>query len=190
MTNLAGKVVVITGASSGIGQAVARKLAAEGCQLMLAARRTDRLQALSKELGKDTAYAATDIADRASVDAMVQTALARFGRVDALINNAGIMPTSPLSAGRVDDWERTVQVNLMGVLYAINAVLPHMLERGSGQIVNLASVAGIKIGPGGGVYAATELNDERPVMEGTLTKYRAGNKVAEARIQFYYFGGT
>ena len=156
MTILTGKVVVITGASSGIGQALARKLAAAGCRLMLAARRADRLQALSEELGEETAYAVTDITDRASVEAMVQAAISRFGRVDALVNNAGTMPSSPLSAGRIQDWEHTIDVNLKGVLYAINAVLPHMLDRGSGQIVNLSSVAGIKVGGGGGVYAATK----------------------------------
>ena len=156
MSNLSGKVVVITGPSSGIGQAVARRLSAEGCRLMLAARRADRLRGLAEELGQDAAYAATDIADRRSVDAMVDAALARFGRIDALINSAGIMPSSPLSEGRVEDWERTIDVNFKGVLYAINAVLPHMLARGSGQIVNLSSVVALKVGALGGVYAATK----------------------------------
>ncbi|MET0295000.1 MAG: SDR family oxidoreductase [Phenylobacterium sp.] len=156
MADLTGKVVIITGASSGIGEAIARKLAGEGCLLMLAARRSDRLRALCEELGAGAMYAATDMADQVAVNAMVKATLTGFGKVDALINNAGIMPSSPLSAGRVGDWESTIDVNLKGVLYAINAVLPNMLERGGGQIVNFASVAALKIGPGGGVYAATK----------------------------------
>lgn len=156
MAEGSGRVVLVTGASSGIGQAIARDLAGRGYRLFLAARRSDALQALAGELGTCAAFQATDVADRASVEAAAAAALARFGQIDALINNAGVMPSSPTSEGRVDDWEQMIDVNFRGVLYAINAVLPGMLARGNGQIVNVASVAALKPSAFGGVYAATK----------------------------------
>jgi NADP-dependent 3-hydroxy acid dehydrogenase YdfG len=156
MADGTGGVVLVTGASGGIGQAIARELANRGYRLFLAARRRDALQALTDELGACAAFHVTDVSDRSSVAEMAEAAVARFGQIDALVNNAGIMPSSPLADGRVEDWERMIDVNFRGVLYAINAVLPGMLARGGGQIVNIASVAALKPSALGGVYAATK----------------------------------
>src|SRR6185369_15278073 len=148
--------VIITGASSGIGVATARALAGEGANLVLGARRADRLTALAAELPGEAAWQVTDVTSREQVRALAALALERFGRIDVLINNAGIMPISKLGEGRVDDWDRMIDVNLKGVLYGIDAVLGHMLERGGGHIVNISSVAAFKTSPMSGVYAATK----------------------------------
>ena len=125
--NIEGKVVVITGASSGLGEATARHLAAQGAKLVLAARRTDRLQALATELNLDAGAAvATDVTDASQVKALVDGAVAAHGRIDVILNNAGLMPHSPLERGKVDDWDRMIDVNLKGVLYGIASALPHM----------------------------------------------------------------
>jgi NADP-dependent 3-hydroxy acid dehydrogenase YdfG len=155
--NIAGKIVVITGASSGLGEATARHLAALGAKLVLGARRLDRLQALTKALSLP-AYAAvqTDVTDRAQVKRLVDAAVASHGRIDVIINNAGLMPHSPLERGKVDDWDRMIDVNLKGVLYGIAAALPHMTRQKSGHIINVSSVAGHKVRPGSAVYAATK----------------------------------
>ena len=151
------KVVVITGASSGLGEATARMLAAQGAKVVLGARRLDRIEALARELGADRALALqTDVTDVAQVVRLVDAAVARFGRVDVIVNNAGLMPHSPLERGKVDDWHRTIDVNLKGVLHGIHAVLPHMTARKSGHIINVSSVAGHKVRPGSAVYAATK----------------------------------
>lgn len=155
--NIAGKVVVITGASSGLGAASARHLAAEGAKLVLGARRLDRLQALAGELGLPAAAAvATDVTDAAQVKHLVDTAVAVHGRLDVILNNAGLMPHSPLERGKIDDWDRMIDVNLKGVLYGIAAALPHMTAQKSGHIINVSSVAGHKVRPGSAVYAATK----------------------------------
>ncbi|MFG1418682.1 SDR family oxidoreductase [Xanthobacter sp. V0B-10] len=155
--NIAGKVVVITGASSGLGAATARHLAAEGAKLVLGARRLDRLQALAGELGLPAAAAvATDVTDAAQVKHLVDTAAAVHGRLDVILNNAGLMPHSPLERGKIDDWDRMIDVNLKGVLYGIAAALPHMTAQKSGHIINVSSVAGHKVRPGSAVYAATK----------------------------------
>lgn len=156
MGNLDGKVVIVTGASSGIGEATSRHLAALGASLVLGARRADRLRKLSEELGNRVVWRETDVTKLSHQQALASQALERFGRIDALINNAGIMPASPISMGRVDDWERMIDVNVKGVLYGIHAVLGHMLERGSGSIVNIASVAAHEAHPGGAVSSATK----------------------------------
>ncbi|MBB6412505.1 SDR family oxidoreductase [Mesorhizobium sangaii] len=155
--NIKDKVVVITGASSGLGEAAARLLAKEGAKLVLGARRVDRLQALAEELslGLD-AILATDVTDVAQVRRLVDHAVKVHGRVDVIINNAGLMPHSPLERGKVEDWDRMIDVNIKGVLYGIAAVLPHMKTQKSGHIINVSSVAGHKVGPGGAVYAATK----------------------------------
>ena len=151
------KVVVITGASSGLGEATARMLAAQGAKVVLGARRLNRIEALARELGADRALALqTDVTDVAQVVRLVDAAVARFGRVDVIVNNAGLMPHSPLERGKVDDWHRTIDVNLKGVLHGIHAVLPHMTARKSGHIINVSSVAGHKVRPGSAVYAATK----------------------------------
>lgn len=151
------KVVVITGASSGLGEATARRLAQEGAKLVLGARRLERLQTLAGELSLgDEAVVQTDVTDYEQVRHLVDHAVQTHGRVDAIINNAGLMPLSPLEALKVEDWDRTIDVNLKGVLYGIAAVLPHMKEQQGGHIINVSSVAGHKIGPGGAVYSATK----------------------------------
>ncbi|RUN78314.1 SDR family oxidoreductase [Sphingomonas sp. TF3] len=155
--NIEGKVVVITGASSGLGEATARHLAAQGAKLVLGARRLDRLQALARELGLgDGAVVQTDVTDAAQVKALVDAAVAQHGRVDVLLNNAGLMPHSPLERGLIDDWNRMIDVNLRGVLYGIAAALPHMKAQKSGHIINVSSVAAYKVRPGSAVYAATK----------------------------------
>jgi NADP-dependent 3-hydroxy acid dehydrogenase YdfG len=157
--NIAGKVVVITGASSGLGEAAARLLSAESASLVLGARRADRLQLLADELNRDGGKAvavATDVAHREQVKLLVDTAVQKFGRVDVMINNAGIMPRAPLERLTIDDWDRTIDVNIKGVLYGIAAALPHMIRQKSGQMIFVSSVAGHKIGPDFAVYAATK----------------------------------
>ncbi|BCH08682.1 oxidoreductase [Mesorhizobium sp. 131-3-5] len=155
--NIKNKVVVITGASSGLGEAAARLLAKEGAKLVLGARRLDRLEALAAELslGKD-AIMQTDVTDVGQVRRLVDHAVKTHGRVAVIINNAGLMPHSPLERGKVEDWDRMIDVNIKGVLYGIAAALPHMKTQKSGHIINVSSVAGHKVGPGGAVYAATK----------------------------------
>jgi NADP-dependent 3-hydroxy acid dehydrogenase YdfG len=155
--NIEGKVVVITGASSGLGAAAARHLAANGAQIVLGARRLDRLQALAKELNlPPEAAVETDVTDAAQVHALVEAAVQLHGRIDVILNNAGLMPHSPLERGKIEDWDRMIDVNLKGVLYGIAAALPHMTRQKSGHIINVSSVAGHKVRPGSAVYAATK----------------------------------
>jgi NADP-dependent 3-hydroxy acid dehydrogenase YdfG len=157
--NIAGKVVVITGASSGLGEAAARLLSAESASLVLGARRADRLQLLADELNRDGGKplaVATDVTHREQVKLLVDTAVQKFGRVDVMINNAGIMPRAPLERLTIDDWDRTIDVNIKGVLYGVAAALPHMIRQKSGQMIFVSSVAGHKIGPDFAVYAATK----------------------------------
>ncbi|MFG1383974.1 SDR family oxidoreductase [Xanthobacter versatilis] len=155
--NIAGKVVVITGASGGLGAATARHLAAAGAKLVLGARRLDRLQALATELDLGAAAAVeTDVTDPAQVKRLVDGAVAAHGRIDVLLNNAGLMPQSLLERGRVDEWDRMIDVNIKGVLYGIAAALPHMKAQKGGHIINVSSVAGHKVRPGSSVYAATK----------------------------------
>ena len=155
--NIAGKVVVITGASSGLGEATARLLAQESAHIVLGARRLDRLQALAAAIGLPAdAAIETDVTDRDQVKRLVDYAVNAHGRIDVLINNAGLMPHSPLERGRVEDWERMIDVNFKGVLYGIAAALPHMTKQKSGHIINVSSVAGRKVRPGSAVYAATK----------------------------------
>jgi len=173
--NIKDKVVVITGASSGLGEAAARLLAKEGARLVLGARRIDRLEALAGELGLDgRAVLKTDVADRDQVKRLVDRAVELHGRIDVLINNAGLMPSSFLENLHVDEWDRMIDVNLKGVLYGIAAALPHMKVQKSGQIVNVASVAGHKVGPGGAVYAATK-HGVRVISEGLRQEVKPYN---------------
>jgi NADP-dependent 3-hydroxy acid dehydrogenase YdfG len=151
------KVVVITGASSGLGEAAARQLTGDGAKLVLGARRIDRLQALAKalSLGGD-AVVQTDVTERDQVKRLVDRAAQLHGRIDVIINNAGLMPSSRLERLQVDEWDRMIDVNIKGVLYGIAAALPYMIAQKSGHIINVSSVAGHKVGPGGAVYAATK----------------------------------
>ena len=153
------KVVVITGASSGLGEATARALSAQGARIVLGARRQDRIEALARELterGGKVIAMTTDVTDRAQVKNLVDAAVQAFGRVDVMVNNAGLMPQSRFDRLKVDEWDQMIDVNIKGVLYGIAAALPHMMRQKSGHFVNVSSVAGHKIGSGAGVYAATK----------------------------------
>lgn len=150
------KVVAVTGASSGIGEAIARELANAGCEVMLAARREEQLKSLVRELGDNAAYHLTDVTDAKQVQAMVQDTIDCFGRIDVLVNNAGVMPVSPLIALKIDDWNKAIDINIRGVLHGIAAVLPHMSDRGSGHIINIGSVASIHAIPNFAVYCGTK----------------------------------
>jgi NADP-dependent 3-hydroxy acid dehydrogenase YdfG len=157
--NIEGKVVVITGASSGLGEATARLLSKQGASVVLGARRADRLTALADELAgrRGKAFAvATDVADRAQVQELVDAAVQAHGRVDVMINNAGLMPLAPIENLRIDEWDRMIDVNLKGTLYGIAAALPYMKEQRSGHIINVSSVYGHKLGPHATVYCATK----------------------------------
>lgn len=159
MSEIQNKVVIITGASSGLGEATARRLAKNGAKLMLAARREERLKELVSEINKDggtAKYQITDVTDRTAVEALAQATLDAYGQIDVLVNNAGLMPLSPLAEAKVEEWEKMIDVNIKGVLYSIAAVMPTMLQQESGQIVNLSSVAGHKVFPAGAVYCATK----------------------------------
>lgn len=159
MSEIQNKVVMITGASSGLGEATARRLAASGAKLMLAARREDRLKELVaaiEKTGGTAVYRITDVADRAQVQALADATLETYGRIDVLINNAGLMPLSPLDQLKVDEWDQMIDVNIKGVLYGIAAVLPTMRQQKSGHVINLSSVAGHKVFPASAVYCATK----------------------------------
>lgn len=157
--NIEGKVIVITGASSGLGAAAARYLAAQGAAVALGARRAERIQALADDIAGNGGRAlavATDVTSRADVEALVAAAVEAYGRIDVLVNNAGLMPSSLLEKLRVEDWDRMIDVNLRGVLYGIAAALPRMRAQRSGHIINVSSVSGHRVSPGTAVYAATK----------------------------------
>ena len=161
------KVIAITGASSGIGRATAQLLARRGYAVVLGARREEALVAVVSEIveaGGRAAYRVTDVTRRADLEALVACALERFGRLDAIVNNAGIGPISRFDALRVEDWDSMIDVNLRGVLYGIAAALPVFQRQGSGHVINVVSTAGLKILPTMGVYAATK-NAVRTVTE-------------------------
>lgn len=168
----AGKSVIVTGASSGIGAATARKLAAAGAQVMLAARREDRLKALAAEIGGDVKWRVTDVANHGDMLKLGEEAIKTFGKVDVIVNNAGIMPLSPLANRRVAEWDQMIDVNIKGVLYGIDAVLSHMLERKEGHVINVSSVAGLMTNPTSAVYSGTK-HAVKAISEG-LRKETAG----------------
>ena len=155
--NIENKVVVITGASSGLGEAAARRLAADGAKSVLGARRLERLDTIASDLSLgDKAVLRTDVTSAEEVRKLVEHAVDIHGRVDVMLNNAGIMPHSPLERCKIEDWDRTIDINIKGVLYGIAAALPHMKEQKSGHIINVSSVAGHKVRPSSAVYAATK----------------------------------
>jgi NADP-dependent 3-hydroxy acid dehydrogenase YdfG len=173
--NIEGKVVVITGASSGLGEAAARHLAAAGAKVVLGARRLDRLQALAAELGlAEGAGLRTDVTDVGQVRGLADRAVALHGRLDVLINNAGLMPQSPLDRLKIDEWDRMIDVNIKGVLYGIAAALPYMKAQKSGHIINVSSVAGHKVRAGGAVYSATK-HAVRVISEGLRQEVKPFN---------------
>src|SRR6478672_5181227 len=171
------KVVVITGASSGIGEATAVMLAERGAKVVLGARGLDRLQSLARRIdraGGEVAYAQTDVRRREDLTSLVSLACERYGQLDVLINNAGIGPISPLDDLRVEDWENMIDINIKGVLYGIAAALPVFRKQGSGHFVNTASTAGIIVKPNMAVYAGTKFA-VRAISEGL--RQEAGDKL-------------
>ncbi|MED1203904.1 SDR family oxidoreductase [Heyndrickxia acidicola] len=183
MSNIKDKVVVITGASSGIGEAAAKELASKGAKLVLAARREDRLKKLQEEIQKDGAqaiYKVTDVTSHEQMEELAEIALKEFGKIDVLVNNAGVMPHSFLYKKKVDDWNKMIDVNIKGVLYGIAAVLPAMREQKSGHIISVSSVAGHVVGAGSTVYAGTK-HAVRAISEG-LRKEEAGNNIRSTII--------
>ncbi|MEU6206672.1 SDR family oxidoreductase [Micromonospora musae] len=159
MTSTLSKIVLITGASSGIGEATARRLAADGHHVVLGARRVDRLAALVSEIqaaGGSAEQRALDVTSLDSVRGFIEAAHTRHGRVDVLVNNAGVMPLSTVDALRIDEWNQMIDVNLRGTLHGIAAVLPLMRARGEGQIVNIASTAAYRVDRTAAVYCATK----------------------------------
>ncbi|WP_346796162.1 SDR family oxidoreductase [Halomonas sp. Bachu 37] len=159
MSEINAKVVIITGASSGLGEATAHRLAKSGAKLVLGARREERLKELTDAIvkqGGDAIYQVTDVTQRDQVEALAQAARDKYGRIDVLINNAGLMPLSPLDQVKVDEWDKMVDVNIKGVMYGIAAVLPTMREQKSGHVINLSSVAGHVVFPSAAVYCATK----------------------------------
>lgn len=155
--NIKGKVVVITGASSGLGAETARHLVKAGAKVVLGARRLDRLEALASELGlpKEVAFK-VDVADREQVEALVDHAVKLHGHIDVLLNNAGLMPLAPLEMMRFEEWNQCIDVNIKGVLWGIAAALPHFKAQKSGQFINVSSVAGHTVRAGGAIYSATK----------------------------------
>jgi NADP-dependent 3-hydroxy acid dehydrogenase YdfG len=177
MSGVEGKVVAITGASSGIGEATALVLAARGAKLVLGARRSDRLKGLADRIataGGEAASARTDVRRRGDLSGLVKLACERYGRLDVLVNNAGIGPVSPFDDLRVEDWEEMIDINIKGVLYGIAAALPVFRKQGFGHFVNTASTAGLKIVPTMAVYAGTKLA-VRAISEGL--RQEAGDKL-------------
>lgn len=161
---ISGKVVIITGASSGIGEATARYLAARGAKVVLGARRTDRLEAIVAELsaaggeatGGEATMRTTDVTRLSDLQALVDHAVERFGRVDVIVNNAGLMAIGSMLKARTEEWERMIDINLKGVLNGIAAVLPVFQKQQGGHVINLGSIASHKVAPGGAVYSATK----------------------------------
>ncbi|MGR0185685.1 SDR family oxidoreductase [Azospirillum aestuarii] len=159
MTAITDKTILITGASSGIGEGTARVLGAAGAKLLLGARRTDRLEALAADIrtgGGTAEVRALDVTSRADMAAFAAFAQERFGRIDVLVNNAGVMPLSPIASLKVEEWDRMIDVNIRGVLYGIAAVLPVMNGQGFGQIINIASIGALAVSPTAAVYCATK----------------------------------
>lgn len=159
MSFLEEKVVVIIGASSGIGEATAKHLAERGSKVVIAARSEDKLQKIVDKIqskGGKATYKATDVTDKENIQNLIAHAIEEFGRIDTLINCAGLMLFSMWDNTKVEEWEKMIDLNLKGTLYSIAAVLPHMKEQGKGQIINMGSIAGHAVGEGHGVYSSTK----------------------------------
>jgi NADP-dependent 3-hydroxy acid dehydrogenase YdfG len=175
--NIEGKVVVITGASSGLGEATARHLSAQGATVVLGARRVERIQSLANELtggGGKALAVPTDVTKREQVQNLVDAAVRTYERIDVMLNNAGLMLHSPLERLKVDDWDRMIDVNVKGVLYGIAAALPYMKQQKSGHFINVSSVAVHNVRPTGVVYAATK-HAVRVISEGLRMEVKPYN---------------
>jgi NADP-dependent 3-hydroxy acid dehydrogenase YdfG len=184
MEHIQNKVIVITGASSGIGEATAKKLAAEGAKVFLGARRVDRLESLVSDIEKTGGEAhcqKTDVTSLQDVQNLVQLAINQYKRVDVIFNNAGLMPLSPLHDLKVNEWNQMIDVNIKGVLNGIAAVLPIMRKQKSGQIINTDSVAGHNVSPGGAVYSATKFA-VRAIAEGLRKEESPDNGIRVTNI--------
>ncbi|WP_346400523.1 SDR family oxidoreductase [Pseudomonas syringae] len=159
MSNIQGKVVLITGASSGIGEAAARLIAAKGAHVVLGARRIERLQTLAAGIeaqGGSARFRSLDVTDALDMQAFADFATHAFGKIDVIINNAGVMPLSPLAALKIAEWNQMLDVNVRGVLHGIAAVLPSMQAQGHGQVINISSIGGLAVSPTAAVYCATK----------------------------------
>ena len=185
MNNIVNKVVIITGASSGIGEATAYKLAEQGAKLVLGARREEKLKAIVENIkvkGGEAVYRVTDVVKAEDNAALVELAKSMFGGIDAIFLNAGLMPSSPLSALETDNWNQMVDVNIKGVLNGIAAVLPTFEAQKSGHILATSSVAGLKVYPGGSVYCGTKWA-VKAIMEGLrMESAQAGTNIRTATI--------
>lgn len=185
MQNIKGKVIIITGASSGIGEATAYKLASAGAKLVLGARREDKLRAIADKIkadGGEAIYRATDVVKPEDSHALVELAKNSFGKLDAIFLNAGLMPSSPLAALETQNWNAMVDVNIKGVLNGIAAVLPTFNAQKSGHILSVSSVAGLKVYPGAAVYCGTKWA-VRAIMEALrMESAQAGTNIRTATI--------
>lgn len=175
--NIESKVVVITGASSGLGESTARHLAEKGATVVLAARRSDKIEQFAKEIqekGGKALAVTTDVTEYNQVQHLVDAAVKAFGKVDVMINNAGLMQQSPLESQKIDEWDNMIDINIKGVLYGISAVLPQMKNQKRGHIINVSSVAGHKVTPLGSVYCATK-HAVRAISEGLRQEVKPYN---------------
>ncbi|MED3561641.1 SDR family oxidoreductase [Bacillus xiapuensis] len=178
MSTIQDRVVIITGASSGIGEATAKELASKGAKVVLAARREERLKKLQEKIQKNggqAIYKVTNVTSHEQMEELAEYALKEFGKIDVLVNNAGVMPQSFLYKKKIEEWNTMIDVNIKGVLYGIAAVLPSMRERKSGHIITLSSVAGYGVWPASSVYSATKYA-VRAITEG-LRKEEARNNI-------------
>ena len=184
MNNIENKVIVITGASSGLGEATARLLAKKGAKVALGARRTEKLEAIVHDIraeGGQAEFIGMDITKPQEVQALIEKALSAFGQIDVLVNNAGLMSIAPLSELKVDEWDRMIDINIKGVLYGIAATLPVFQKQNFGHFINLASVAGIKVfSPGGTVYSGTKFA-VRAISEGL--RHEVGGTIRTTTIE-------
>lgn len=184
MNNIENKVIVITGASSGLGEATARLLAKKGAKVVIGARRTEKLEAIVQDIraeGGQAEFIGTDITKPNEVQALIEKALSAFGQIDVLVNNAGLMSIAPLSELKVDEWDRMIDINIKGVLYGIAATLPVFQKQNFGHFINLASVAGLKVfSPGGTVYSGTKFA-VRAISEGL--RHEVGGTIRTTTIE-------
>jgi NADP-dependent 3-hydroxy acid dehydrogenase YdfG len=182
--NIKGKVVIITGGSSGLGEATARHLASKGAKVVIAARRKEKLENIASDIRKNggtVSVVQTDVTRREEVKQLIATTKKEYGKIDVLINNAGLMAIAPISEDKVDEWDKMIDINIKGVLYGISAALPVFQEQGHGHFINLSSVAGLKVfSPGGTVYSGTKFA-VRAISEGL--RHEVGGNIRTTSIE-------